>query len=902
MKLLTLTGRTIRSALSTVEAPKLSATADAARVALKEDLFAVAPVAKTPVSELASGVTSLAKIVDAETAYAFPPNFVNRVRALMAKAGIPARDAATNNMLNALLLREDKPNTAAFVRTVMETPGALDEALANIARYTKSPTNAILPEAVKDVPGAFDRVAFLPFLGSEKLAAGLAAAVKKDLELSGEQLREATKSGVGPDITIVGQGPTGAVLARGLAGGLPEGYSAAVVGGEPTFSAGAQWRLNSPNRAVTGDEFLGPGGPLNPIDDRLTDGDLSGAYYADANVIDRMAKLSLHASGLPVLTDSVTRIVGNREGTYTLRTASGATIQSNVVALAAGLGDSPRPLATPEGTKFVSDQYELVKTAIEQARAGNSKGLRNYPLFTSTLDFFRAREELNDPLAMFATSATAADVKALKGERAGVSRRVAASFNDYITRALYRSKTNVAKVPDGAPAQKVVGVVGFGDSARTALEAVTGFGPDTRSPRQLNVVPKLLWFVGESGPADCAEFYTGDLVRGFDGFNKALQASGTNLARLLRARLASVAAETRSNPQEYVKRYLAEFQNLLTTQKPKEYFDGLLENSGLSEQEKRAAFGVFLQERDAVRPRYNQLVIPIEKGQIELVQARVNDAAPVNIEGQPERLALTLGDGSVALVDHALDARGNVNDVASVVRDLTGQDKDPFNNPEKYDVLEVVDPAGNRRVVAKQLKGEGVLLIGPASGVVANNTTNVGANKVSIFLNRPLNELSAAALVNEVITRVRAQRGDPPAGEVSPLEATLAELQSAKTLDVRLNRRGEEAVKLGRADEYLRSSLDRDPLAHQTDLSRILNDVRVVGADEGERLSIRISPDARTRLQLEAPTALLPALREWVATRAATDFLRSATDGGRSVSIEREVGADGRLINVETWL
>ena len=268
----------------------------------------------------------------------------------------------------------------------------------------------------------------------------------------------------------------------------------------------------------------------------------------------------------------------------------------------------------------------------------------------------------------------------------------------YAARALYKAKLPVGEVPDTALAQKVVGVVGFGDSARTALEGVTGFGPDGRSPRQLNVVPKLLWFVGEQGPRDCAEFYTGDLFKGFEAFSQKLTSQGgPDLATLFRNKLRAVEGGTDA---EAIKGYLNEFSQLLTTAKPAEYFNKLLEGSGLTEAQTREAFGVFLKERDAVRPRYNQLVIPIEKGQIELIRQRVNDVEVIPASGTtPARQVLIGAAGERIIVDHVLDARGNETNLGTVLGEITGGDKDPFNNPEKFELIEIIGRDGERQTV-----------------------------------------------------------------------------------------------------------------------------------------------------------------------------------------------------------
>ncbi len=924
----------------------------------KQDLFAASNLPKVALNELSTGVASLAALTPTENAYAFPTNFLSRYQELLSKAGIPAANGTeANGFLNSVLLRDDKPHTAAFVRTAMENPKALDEVLSNIAKYTNNPNNAILPAEVADVSGAFDRAAFLPFLGSETLANGLVGAMKKDLARSGEQLLAAAEVGVGPDVAVIGQGPTGAAIARGLATkfaelGETEGaeLSAAVIGGETTFSAGAQWNLNSPNRAVRGDEILGPGGPLNPIDDRLTDGDLSGGYYAKARVVDDMTKVSLHNSGLPVLSTALTSVGRQEGGGYLLRTGVGAVVPTNMVAFAAGLGDLPKSLATETGTAFVREQDALMKASIDQAKLGNSEPLRNFPLWVSGLDFNRAREELNDPLSMFATSATASKVKAEMaairvenpvlntngvefrrlGADLGESRNAGsgpfvrgpisaysepyktlalaqpvpdngAGQNAYTARALYKSKLPVGEVPENALAQKVVGVVGFGDSARTALEGVTGFGPDSRSPRQLNVVPKLLWFVGEQGPRDCAEFYVGDLFKGFDAFSqKLISQGGPDLATLFRNKLRSVEG---GSDADAIKGYLTEFSNLLTTAKPAEYFNQLLQGSGLTEAQTREAFGVFLKERDAVRPRYNQLVIPIEKGQIELVRQRVNDVQVLPASGTtPARQLLIGAAGERTIVDHVLDARGNETNLASVLGEITGGDKDPFNNPEKFELIEIIGRDGERQVVGKRLKGEDIFSFGPASGVVSNNTTNVGANKVSIFLNRPLNELGAETIAQEVLLRFKTDQlgtQEARAAKAATLETRFSELREAETIRAQADNRQLQNVRLAPNDRFLRSALERDPLSYLTSLNQILERTRYEGSD---RLSIKVVRANADVVTVDAPTALLPALNAWIASRPASDFLRSALDGGKPVSIERSVDARGALVPLETWI
>ncbi len=954
MKLLGPTGASIREALSrmTPVARPLDFTrrSDLPLGALTAaDTFASARPQPVALSSIASGVADLAALADPARAYAFPQAFLGQYEQLLTKAGLTANRETANGLLNTLLIREDKPHTAAFVRTVMENSGALDQVLSNMARYVSNPTNAILTEAISDVAGAFDRVAFLPFLGSETLANGLSAAMKRDLDRGAQQLRVAAELGVATDVTVVGQGPSGATLARGLSNNLSSDLTAAVIGGETTFSAGEQWRLNSPTRAVRGEQ-QGPGGPLNPIDDRVADGDYVGDYYGRANVIDHMTKVSLHSSGLPVLTDTVRSLAKNPEaGGYTLTTASGVAHRTDLVVLASGLGDGPKPLDTPNGTSFVGQQYTLAKAAIERAQAdGDLSGLTPFPRWVSTLDFFRARNEFNDPLAMFATAANAGTLKQLTGFEGRVINVAAFQYQvlggnrvlrladngvydisqfggevsrglneffqaqrsesgvggEYAARALYRTRQPLAQVADTTVAQKVVGVVGFGDSARTALEAVTGFGPDSRSPRQLGIAPKLVWFVGERGPRDCAEFYTGDLVRGFDGFNQALTAKGgPDLASLLRARLNAVSNGT---DREVIGAYLNEFQRLLTTQKPKEYFDELLRDSGLTEQDRREAFGVFLQEREAVRPRYNQLVIPIEKGQIELVRERVTDAAPSTAAGV-ERVLLTLGSGKQTLVDHVLDARGNVNDIPQVLGELARGDRDPFSNPELHEEIEVVDPAGNRLVIGKRLRGEDIFVFGPASNVVKNNTTNVGANKVSIFLNRPLSELGAEALAQEAVLRLRTGQlgtAEARAAAATQLEARLDALRANEQIVVDPATRVEAPPLALRALSPLaRSPLERDPLAHQTSLNELLGRVRAAPETAaGQRLTVTIAPLGPDSVGIRGPQGLVEALQGWASSRPAAAFLRSALAGGRPVTIERSFDAQGRLVPVETWI
>ena len=954
-------GSNLRKALNVMtpkaDAVNLARTAElplGARTRL--DVFAAAPKVQVPLAELASGVASLAALTPSDSAYAFPTNFLRSYQELLSKAGIPAANGAeANNFLNSVLLRDDKPHTAAFVRTAMENPKALDEVLTNIAKYTNNPNNSILPAQVTDVSGAFDRAAFLPFLGSETLANGLVGAMKKDLERGGKQLVAAAEAGVGPDISVIGQGPSGAVLARGLATKFAEfnetegaELSAAVIGGETTFSAGNQWNLNSPNRAVRGDEILGPGGPLNPIDDRLTDGDLSGGYYATAQAVDAMTKVSLHNSGLPVLTAQLASVGRQEGGGYLLRTGAGVTVPTNMVAFAAGLGDLPKALATDGATAFVREQDALMKSAIDQAKAGNSEPLRNFPLWVSVLDFNRAREELNDPLSMFATKATAGDIKAASrsenpllrnnrlefrrvSETEGEYRQIGSTVfrlypldklandeystralaqpvpaasgpeKEYLARALYKSKLPLAEISDSTLAQKVVGVVGFGDSARTALEGVTGFGPDSRSPRQLNVVPKLLWFVGEQGPRDCAEFYTGDLFKGFEAFDQKLKSfGGTDLSALFANKLREVPPDSNLDA---IRGYLDQFSQLLTTAKPAEYFNKLLEGSGLTEAQTREAFGVFLKERDAVRPRYNQLVIPIEKGQIELIRQRVNDVQVIPASGAaPARQVLISATGERTIVDHVLDARGAETNVASVLGEITGNDKDPFNNPEKFEFIEVVGRDGERQIIGKRLKGEDIYSFGPASGVVSNNTTNVGANKVSIFLNRPLNEIGGEALAQEVLLRFKTdQLGTPEqrAVKATSLESRLEALRAAETIQANAAQRAQENVALAPVDRYLRSALERDPLSYLTSLNQLLERTQFSG---GGRMSIKISRLADGFVTIDAPAGLSESLRNWATTRPASDFLRSALGGGKLVSIERGFDARGALVPLETWI
>ncbi len=963
MRLIGLTGRTIQEALARIT-PKAPSLERAKRtLGVPEDGFLTNPAPPLSLERagekgtLVSGAKSLASISVVDNRYDFAPNFVSRYQALLKTSGVGTVDARTaNGMLNTLLLREDKPNTAAFVRTVLENPLALDKALSNMSRYIDSPTNNVLLENVTDVRGAFERTALLPFFGSNDLAYGLSEAMKKDLARDGNLLRSSIDAGVSPDITIIGQGPTGAVLARGLSNALPADANAAVVGGETTFSAGGQWYLNSPNRAETGVK-LGPGGPLNNLSPVVYDADLSGDYYAAANKIDLMSKMTLHSSGLPVLTENVSAITGNIQDGYQLKTGSKSSVPTRVVALAAGLGDGPKPLGSAEGTEFVNSQFTQLTKALATAKNGDSKLLREYPLWSSTLDFFRVREELNDPLSLFATALTAKDLKgtlptgqlpvaarqvtlgdavftlkpqdkveyelngkivtrpqrefgsgqvvAFQLRRSQLDAQVNAASDAYRARALYKAKVDPAFVPASTKAQKVVAVIGLGDSGRTALEAITGFGPDARSPRQLNVVPKLLWYVGESGPTDCAEFYTGDLFKGFQGFNKALaKVGGPDLFTLFKTKVRL--AEQNTTPEEGVRAYLNEFSQLLTTQKPKAYFDELLADSRLSAEQKQAAFGVFLEERNAVRPRYNQLVIPIEKGQIEILPERIVDSGPTKaLAGQPERAMLINGKNELTLVDHVLDARGNVNDVAKVVSALTNGDKDPFNNPALHELVEVVDRDGNATIVGKKLTGHNVFLFGPASGVVSNNTTNVGANKVSIFLNRPNNEVGAEALAQLVASQLKEGTFGTPDARAAALkkaDAALTALAEEEKLSVgSLTRlRDETTVELARNDTRLRSALDRNPYAHQTELNAILGRLNV--RDREGRLSIRIRPEGANKVTIEGPSSVLPLLTEWAKTRAASAYLRSATSGDRSVTIERAVGENGRLVPVENWL
>ena len=128
----------------------------------------------------------------------------------------------------------------------------------------------------------------------------------------------------------------------------------------------------------------------------MTDGDLSGGYYAKARVVDDMTKVSLHKSGLPVLSTQLKSVGRQEGGGYLLRTGTLVDVPTNIVAFASGLGDLPKALATETGTTFVREQDALMKAAIEQAKSGNSEPLRNFPLWVSGLDFNRAREELND--------------------------------------------------------------------------------------------------------------------------------------------------------------------------------------------------------------------------------------------------------------------------------------------------------------------------------------------------------------------------------------------------------------------------------------------------------------------------------------------------------------------------
>lgn len=850
------------------------------------DIFNAAQRPKVGLQALSAGVAKIAALTPNKSAYAFPSSFLNRYQALLGKAGVPAADAPeANRLLNSLLLREDKPTTAAFVRTVMETPSALNEALANISRYVENPKNAVLPSEVSDVAGAFDRMAFLPFLSSETLSSGLIGAMKTDLELGGQQLLAGAKAGVPTDLTIVGQGPTGAVFARVVSDAFTgTELNAAVVGGETTFSAGMQWYLNSPTRPF-GTKQQGPGGPLNPIDARSSDADRSGRYYSLASTIDDQTIISLHSSGLPVLTAEVQSVARREGGGYLLGNSKATELQTNLVVLAAGLGDQAKPFDNGPSTAFVNGQYERMRLAIAAAKNGDSGPLRDYPLWGSSLDFFRARDQLNDPLSMFATKFTVGDLKTA-GE---------VLPNSYLDRAAYLSKMPAAKVSDSTPAQKVVGVVGFGDSARTVLESITGFGPDNRSPKQLGVAPRLLWFVGDKGPRDCAEFYFGDLLRGFS----VLETMGLpDLATLIRDRVRPIEAGT---DRQVIAAYIEEVSQLLTTAKPRAYFDELLEDTELTAEQKRLAFGAFLQARDAVRPRYNQLVIPIEKGQIELVRGRVVSTSEVSAtESQPARTLLVTSGGQQVLVDHAIDARGNVNGIGKVLQNITGTTQDPFTDPTKYELIEVVDPSGARQVVGKRLKGEDIILVGPAAGVVTNNTTNVGANTVSIFLNRPLNELGAAAVAQEVILRFNIGELGSPAERAAfnaRLDQSLETLRQEREITADLRYAATAGFGLAASDSVLRSALEQNPLGHLTSLNALLARVKPTGSDS---LRITISQNGDNGVRINAPTTLVGPLGEWVKTRAASDFLRLAVERG-PVIIERAVER-GAFVPVQNWL
>lgn len=879
--------------------PKLPPSFKARSAAIKlgannpTDVFRATRSETVPRINLGQSWNTVVKSASSQ-AVSFSAPVITEMRTLLGKLGFPEGELSKEKIasgLQALLLDPSDPQLAAFVRTVASKPELSTEWALNLARYNEvldANPAAALPAEITNPAAALRRLSLIGFTGSPTLAKSLHGALQRDLAQRGEDFVAALKQGVTPDVAIIGQGPTASVLAERLSSA--DGARTVVIGDVPTFEPGAGWDLNSPTRATTDFKPGVVGGALNFFSNVMTDGDLSGRYYSNAGTMHQVTTADLHTSGTPVVTSKVETVSRSESGGYVLRTPD-LEVPTKMVALAAGLGDSPKRLPSDAGTQFMKDQYGLADQVIDKARNGTlTKAELNEVQALSTLQHFRLSTRLNNPLSMMAPVFTSTEAVALNE---GFPSSPAKA--EYLQRALYKTRGEaLAEVP----AQRVVAVVGLGDSSRTAIESITAFGPDARSPRQLNIAPKVVWYVGESGPKDCAEFYVGDLVRGFEGVSDELAKKGVDFPALLGARIAS-RIDSNSSSESAIKSALSVFSELLTTAKPKELFKELLGRTSLTEAEREAAFSVFLKERDAVRPRYNSLVIPIEKGQVEIVNDRVQNVSDVTEDSVTDgtnfmgSVQVTESNGRVARYDLLLDGRGNENNVGELLSPITGKTTNPFDDPEAHELIKVIDPEGNEAIVGKRLKGEDIFLFGPAAGVVSENPTPVGANVVSIFLNAPLNQLGGEALAKEVMLRLES--GQLGSAEERAGDAQVEDQIVARRSLMRLfPGRAERTFEFAPFNSLVRSPQELDPLAFEAQLNELLAKCRVPVTVRAQypnmdlQVTRKSDPFGNQEFVVTGADALLGPVAELFQTPAGRALLASLPAGGE-FRIERNV-------------
>ncbi len=404
----------------------------------------------------------------------------------------------------------------------------------------------------------------------------------------------------------------------------------------------------------------------------------------------------------------------------------------------------------------------------------------------------------------------------------------------------------------------------------------------------------MLWFVGKDGPASCVEFYTGQLKSAFEGvqelFDSDAELKGLNLNvfRLLTDQ-ALKAAGTRGPPEQSLANALDFFSQFLGVKEPREFVQKTFGN--LTEGQRARIEGAFLKARKAIRPRYNQLVQPIGKGQIKLITDQVAQMKPVETPlGQ--KLVMTGPGGQQYMVDHAVGCIGNSNDVDEVIDEMLDGRKGKLpvlKDPNLFEFIRATGPSGESQVVGKRLKSDpDIIFVGP--GAIADyqqNKTAVGANTVSIFLNKPLNDLVGAGLAAAIIEaeknssrEVNDKRAAVDIAYASGLEG-LAQKQLFAVAPG--TARQAARVEVGELDRRLGAAFaPGGKVAFDVALRELFARFR---SKPGAALEIRFTPDKNGTVQVNAPEGALSAVEALIrSSPSVSSYLSRLT---RPLSINR---------------
>lgn len=844
------------------------------------------------------------------------PRIVEAVGVAMARAGLvpPGKENEVADLLRGIWFGRGS-HVPAFFESVLSRPELESKVMANLAAYNEiiadSNFDALFPNSKNRPEDLLKRAAFVGFFAREDdFRRTLFDAIEADFRE--EALKRVTMRREGKntelDVAVIGSGPTGTAFSKSFAATLEdqgEGARITVFDDtlQDTFRFGAFWRLNSPSRAAEGTPGVPGKGDINYQSAIVGTPDAQGGFWASADSIAQTGAVELHSSGVPVeLFSTVSKIERNGDGRYRLQFADGSTQVSRFVIAGAGLGRGAKLYPDAATNEFVRREYEL-NTSPSPERLFNW-------LYRDSLQLFESAQKLNVPLAAFAPTAEMTPERYRKLER---------NCPDELLRRYVRTS---APLPPGdtlkdttVKPQQVVAIIGSGDGGNTVAELLSLLGPTReadRTPAQLGIRPQVLWFVGEKGPAECTEFYVGQLDAAFAGVQQLfdtdpeLQKLNFNVAQYISREAAKAASS--GSPEQSLQNALAFVADqFLGVDGPRKFIAKTF--AGLSKDKLTDIEQAFLKSRGAVRPRYNQLVQPIAKGQLKLVTEAVEKMQPTQTE-LGEKLVVTSPRGERFLVDRAVGCIGNDNGVEDVISDLLDGKKGKLpvlKDPSLYEFIELVDTDGERKPVGKRLKSDpNVIFLGP--GAIADfqqNKTAVGANTVSIFLNKPLNDLVgedlAKAVIRELENMPDAKRKERARADEAYADG-LAKLDQQQLVGIDTSTKGTIAASLGPADNRLRKTFaEGGGVAFDIEMRAQLARFR---GEPGSKLTIEFKRGAGDELTIVAPDGARSPLQQLAQeTPAVTSYLRSLKPGV-TVRITRTCDENGcpTLVRGETIL